>query len=165
MDGNGRRAGLVGAQQQAGGSRNLGLDPEQWIPSPKDSLEFAFDVFAQIRHPYRAALAAAALYELTEDGQWLDKARSQAAHFSKSPLYRKLSELDHVEEQRVLSGLTPMQRQIAIALSQGAELDALSQQFSRSTFTLEKQIEIIFAALGVQSRHALRAELRQRKML
>jgi len=40
MDGNGRRAGLVGAQQQAGGSRNLGLDPEQWIPSPKDSLEF-----------------------------------------------------------------------------------------------------------------------------
>ena len=131
----------------------------------KDSLEFSYDVFAQIRHPYRAALAAAALYELTEDGQWLDKARSQAAHFAKSPLYRKLSELDRVEEQRVLSGLTPMQRQIAIALSQGAELDALSQQFSRSTFTLEKQIEIIFAALGVQSRHALRAELRQRKML
>ncbi len=131
----------------------------------KESLEFAYDVFAQIQHPYRAALAAAALFEVTEDLQWLEKARAQAAHFEKSPLFRRLSELDKVEEQRVLSGLTPMQRQIAIALSQGADLDDLSHQFSRSRFTLEKQIEVIFAALGVESRHALRAELRQRKML
>ncbi len=131
----------------------------------KESLEFAYDVFAQIQHPYRAALAAAALFEVTEDLRWLEKARAQAAHFEKSPLFRRLSELDAVEEQRVLSGLTPMQRQIAIALSQGADLDDLSHRFSRSRLTLEKQIEIIFAALGVQSRHALRAELRQRKML
>lgn len=131
----------------------------------KESLEFAYDVFAQIKHPYRAALAAAALFEVTEDLQWLEKARTQAGHFAKSPFFRRLSELDKVEEQRVLSGLTPMQRQIAIALSQGADLDELSMRFSRSRFTLEKQIEIIFAALGVESRHALRAELRQRKML
>jgi len=131
----------------------------------KESLEFAYDVFVQIGHPYRAALAAAALFEVTEDLQWLEKARAQAAHFEKSPLFRRLSDLDKVEEQRVLSGLTPMQRQIAIALSQGADLDELSHKFSRSRFTLEKQIETIFAALGVQSRHALRAELRQRKML
>jgi len=130
-----------------------------------DSLEFAYDVFAQIQHAYRAALAAAALFEVTEDLQWLEKARAQATTFPKSPLFRRLSELDKVEEQRVLSGLTPMQRQVAIALSQGADLDELSHKFSRSRFTLEKQIEIIFAALGVQSRHALRAELRQRKML
>jgi DNA-binding CsgD family transcriptional regulator len=131
----------------------------------KESLEFAYDVFAQIKHSYRAALAAAALFELTEDLQWLEKARAQVGHFSKSPFFRRLSELDKVEEQRVLSGLTPMQRQIAIALSQGADLDELSHRFSRSRFTLEKQIEIIFAALGVESRPALRAELRQRKML
>ncbi|HEX5274737.1 MAG TPA: hypothetical protein VFW34_05620 [Candidatus Rubrimentiphilum sp.] len=131
----------------------------------KESLEFSYDVFAQIKHPYRAALAASALFEVTEDRQWLEKARAQAGHFEKSPFFRRLSELDKVEEQRVLSGLTPMQRQIAIALSQGADLDELSHRFSRSRFTLEKQIEIIFAALGVESRHALRAELRQRKML
>lgn len=131
----------------------------------KESLEFSYDVFAQIEHPYRAALAAAALFELTEDLQWLEKARTQAKHFSKSPFSRRLSELDKVEEQRVLSGLTPMQRQIAIALSQGTDLDELSHRFSRSRFTLEKQIEFIFAALGVESRHALRAELRRRKML
>lgn len=130
-----------------------------------ESLEFAYDVFSQIKHSYRAALAAAALYELTEDAQWLEKARKQAAQFSKSPMYRRLSELDRVEEQRVLAGLTPMQRQIAIALCQGIDLDELSHRFSRSRFTLEKQIEVIFAALGVQSRHALRAELRLRKML
>lgn len=131
----------------------------------KESLEFAYEVFAHIKHPYRAALAAAALFELTEDSKWLDKAREQAARFSKSPMYRRLSELDKVEEQRVLSGLSAMQRQIAVALSQGADLDELSHRFSRSRFTLEKQIELIFDALGVQSRHALRAELRQRNML
>jgi DNA-binding CsgD family transcriptional regulator len=131
----------------------------------KESLEFAFEVFSHIRHPYRAALAAAALFEVTEDVKWLEKAREQAGRFSKSPLHRRLSELDKVEEQRVLSGLTPMQRQIAIALCHGFDLDELSHRFSRSRFTLEKQIELIFEALGVQSRHALRAELRQRNML
>ncbi len=130
-----------------------------------DSLVFSYEVFAHIGFNYRAALAAAALYELTEDRGWLEKARVQAAHFEKSPFFSRLSELDTVEEQRVLAGLTPMQRQIAIALSQGTDLDELSHRFSRSRFTLEKQIEIIFAALGVESRHALRAELRQRKML
>ncbi len=131
----------------------------------RESLEFAYDIFAQIPYPYFAASAAAALYELTEDKGWLEKARKEAAAFKNSPFLHRLSEIDKVGEQRVLSGLTPMQRQIAIALSQGADFDELSHRFSRSQFTLEKQIEIIFAALGVQSRHALRAELRQRKLL
>jgi DNA-binding CsgD family transcriptional regulator len=131
----------------------------------RESLEFAYDVFAQIPYPYFAASAAAALYEFTEDKAWLEKARKQASAFKNSPFYQRLCDMDRVEEQRVLSGLTAMQRQIAIALSQGSDLDELSHQFSRSRFTLEKQIEIIFAALGVESRHALRAELRQRKML
>lgn len=130
-----------------------------------ESLEFAYDVFSEIGHKYRAALAAAALFEVTENKGWLEKARSQAAHFSKSPFFRRLSELDKVEEQRVLSGLTPMQRQLATAFSQGADLDDLSLRFSRSRFTINKQIETIFDELGVHSRHTLRAELRQRGIL
>lgn len=130
-----------------------------------DSLEFAYDVFAQIRHSFRAALAAAALYDLTEDRAWLEKARAQATHFSKSPIARKLRDLDRDEDQRALPGLTPMQRQIAIALCEGVDLDDLSHRFSRSRYTLQKQIEIVFKALGVQSKHALRAELQHRKVL
>lgn len=130
-----------------------------------ESLEFAYDVFSEIGHKYRAALAAAALFEVTENKGWLEKARSQGAHFSKSPFFRRLSELDKVEEQRVLSGLSPMQRQLAIAFSQGADLDDLSLRFSRSRFTINKQIETIFEALDVHSRHTLRAELRQRGIL
>ncbi|HEV2261964.1 MAG TPA: helix-turn-helix transcriptional regulator [Candidatus Rubrimentiphilum sp.] len=131
----------------------------------KESLEFSYETFARIGHSYRAALAAAALFRLTEDTNWLEKARSEAGRFPKSPFFRRLSELDKVEEQRVLSGLTPMQRQLAVAFSQGADLDDLSLRFSRSRFTINKQIEAIFESLGVHSRHTLRAELRQRGIL
>ena len=130
-----------------------------------DSLEFAYQVFAQIHHAYRAALAAAALYELTKDPHWLEKARQQAAHFAKSPICQRLSELGNAEKKRVPSGLTPMQRQIAIALCQGIDLNDLSHQFSRSTFTLQKQIEIIFTELDVKSRDGLRSEMRRREIV
>ncbi|MDQ2664330.1 MAG: hypothetical protein M3Y18_09950 [Candidatus Eremiobacteraeota bacterium] len=116
------------------------------------SLEFAYDVFAQLRHACRAAFAARALYELTGDAQWLEKARKQSVQFPDSPIYRSLHESVQNREPQLPSGLTPMQRQIAIALTQGIDLNDLSRRFSRSTFTLQKQIEIIFTTLGVKSR-------------
>jgi DNA-binding CsgD family transcriptional regulator len=45
------------------------------------------------------------------------------------------------------------------------EIDELSRRFSRSTFTIEKQLQDIYAAFGVRSRTGLRDELHRRGLL
>jgi DNA-binding NarL/FixJ family response regulator len=58
--------------------------------------------------------------------------------------------------------LTPLQRQIARALWSGADATDLSQRFSRSLYTIERQIAAVFTAFGVASRGALLEEARSR---
>lgn len=129
------------------------------------SFETAFDIFSQSEHYYRAALAANALYDATREPAWLEVARANALRFPQSAICRRLHDQRVAEEKPVLAGLTTMQRQIALAIGEGLELDELSQRFSRSTFTIEKHIETILTQLGATSRHELRSELRRRGLM
>jgi DNA-binding CsgD family transcriptional regulator len=129
------------------------------------SYETAFEIFSQSEHYYRAALAANALYELTHEPAWLEVARSNAARFPQSAIYHRLHDQGAAKQEPALANLTSLQRQIAIGIGQGLEIDELSQRFSRSTFTIENQIDAIYTALGVKSRHALRSELQRKGVL
>jgi DNA-binding CsgD family transcriptional regulator len=129
------------------------------------SLETAFEIFVQSEHFYRAALAADALYDITAAPAWLEMARANAARFPQSGIYRHLHDGGAQEERTALSGLTQMQREIALGIGQGLDAQQLSQRFSRSTFTIEKQIEAIYSELGVKSRQGLRTELQRRGLL
>jgi DNA-binding NarL/FixJ family response regulator len=51
--------------------------------------------------------------------------------------------------------LSPLQRQIARALWSGAELMELSRRFSRSLYTIERQVADVYAAFEVRSRGEL----------
>lgn len=128
------------------------------------SLESAYEIFSQIEHHYRAALAAQALYELTHNDTWLEVARGHATHFPNSALAERLNEHE-TRKAPELEGLTLAQRQIALAHCQGASNDELSQRFSRSTFTIEKQLQAIYDNAGVRSRNALREVLHRRGLL
>ncbi len=129
------------------------------------ALEEAYEIFTQIDHDFRAAVVSQALSELTGDARWLDNARVHAAKFPKSALAQRLNQHDERKEGPELQGLTPTQRQIAIAHCQGLDNAELSRRFSRSTFTIEKQLEEIYAAFGVRSRATLRDELHRRGIL
>ena len=56
----------------------------------------------------------------------------------------------------VYQALTPLQRQIARAHWSGADAVALSGQFSRSRYTIERQLAAIYEAFGVGSAGTLR---------
>ena len=129
------------------------------------SLETAYEIFAQVQHDYRAALAAQALYELTNNETWLDVARAHAAKFPKSAICKRLNESPAQPKDTALESLTPMQRQFALAYAQGADMEELSKRFSRSKFTLQAQIETIYKALDVDSRASLANELSRRGLL
>jgi DNA-binding CsgD family transcriptional regulator len=128
------------------------------------SLEGAYEIFSQIEHHYRAALAAQALYDLTHDGAWLEVARGHATKFPNSALAQRLNGVEAPSAPE-LEGLTATQRQIALAHCQGIDNDELSRRFSRSTFTVEKQLKDIYATLRVRSRSELRDELQRRGIL
>jgi DNA-binding CsgD family transcriptional regulator len=128
------------------------------------ALEGAYEIFSQIEHDYRAALAAQALYDLTGDQTWLTVARGHATKFPNSALAERLNEGREGSAPQS-SSLTMTQRQIAIAHCQGADSEELSGRFSRSTFTIEKQLQAIYEALGVRNRTALRDELHRRGLL
>lgn len=125
-------------------------------------LESAYKIFSETRHHHRASLAAIGLHEVTGDAHWLELARTHAGHFPHSPISERLTDDTAAVEQDVLYGLNGMQRQIALALREGLDIDELSRRFSRSTFTLSKQIALIYTAIGVNSRTELRTALEGR---
>lgn len=128
-------------------------------------LEGAYEIFSQIAHDYRAALAAQALYEVTKHPNWLQMAQAHAAKFPKSALCKRLHDKGVPQQEEQLGALSATQRQIAIAVAQGADMEELSRRFSRSVFTLQKQIDTIYAALNVKTRLDLRKELHNRSIL
>lgn len=122
-------------------------------------LEAAYEVFSQIHHEYRAALAAQALYELSHDETWNEIAKAHALKFPDSALCRRVQEPKAASAGEVFAKLSHSQRQLALALCEGAGIDELSRRFSRSEFTLKKQIEAIYEILGARSTLALRKAL------
>jgi DNA-binding NarL/FixJ family response regulator len=64
-----------------------------------------------------------------------------------------------------LGSLSASQRQIAVAFCQGTDMEELSRRFSRSVFTLQKQVDAIYAALNVKTRLELRNELQRRGLM
>lgn len=128
-------------------------------------LESAYEVLTQIEHEYRAALAAQALYEITKHENWLKLAQAHAAKFPKSALYQRMLDNSVPTQDEQLGALSPTQRQIAVAFCQGTDMEELSRRFSRSVFTLQKQVDAIYAALNVKTRMDLRKELQRRGLM
>jgi DNA-binding CsgD family transcriptional regulator len=129
------------------------------------SLQEAYEIFAAIDHDFRAAMVADALHDLTHDARWLETGRVHAAKFPRCAFAERLNNRQARAPGAEVQGLTPTQRQIAIAHCQGLDNDELSRRFSRSTFTIEKQLEGIYAAFGVRSRAGLRDEMHRRGLL
>ena len=125
------------------------------------ALRESFEIFEAAAFHYRSVLVATALAELTSDERWQGAALAHAAHYPNCPL---ASTAEHcVEREHAMpEQLSPVQRQIARALWNGAEAAGLSKRFSRSIYRIERQIEAVYAAFGVGSRAALRDEAERR---
>jgi tetratricopeptide (TPR) repeat protein len=125
--------------------------------------EAAYEFLSEVKHHYRAGLAAWALFEVTGDAKWHAAALKHAEHFPKSPVYERIVDAKpESPQQDPFAGMTSLQREIALALCHGMDLAELAQRFSRSAVTIAKQVDSVYAALGVTTRNELRAELQNR---
>jgi tetratricopeptide (TPR) repeat protein len=125
------------------------------------SLLQAYEIFDSASYHYRSALTASALAEVTGEDRWREKAMQHAQRYPDCPL-ASVVESAVSRESAMPAELTPLQRQIARALWSGADSTDLSQRFSRSLYTIERQIAAVFTAFGVASRGALLEEARSR---
>ncbi|HET9030329.1 MAG TPA: hypothetical protein VFN49_09130 [Candidatus Aquilonibacter sp.] len=126
------------------------------------AFETAYAIFDQARHHFRAALAAQGLAELTGSNVWADRARDHAVHFPKSAFYQFLTSAVSREAAPVIDGLSALHRQLALALCAGLEIPELSKRFSRSEFTMKREVKALYERVGVQSRRGLRELLESR---
>ncbi len=118
-----------------------------------------FATFSAIDHHYRAAAAAIALFELTGSSEWASRARRHiAAYGPASPLTAELKTTEASMEPAAVQGLTPFQLQLLRAIISGDDVDVLSRRFSRSTYTIRRQIEDIYGRFKVSSLNSLRRE-------
>ena len=125
------------------------------------AFETSYAIFNEAGHHFRAALAAQGLADATRSETWRDVARMHAAKFPHCALYARLTETV-ATPMPLLNDLTPMHRQLAVALRDGLSVGELSHRFSRSEFTLKREIAAVLDAFGVSDRNGLREALAER---
>ncbi len=120
----------------------------------------AYAIFTAIRHEYPALLAASALDELTGEALWADRMWAHAERYPGSSLAAPPAAGPPADA--VLASLTPLQRGLARAHWSGDDLATCSTRFSRSRYTIERQLTQIYAAFGVHSMSGLRQQAERR---
>jgi tetratricopeptide (TPR) repeat protein len=158
--GHDRRAGAFTAYATGRVQQVLGN-----VQSATTAFETAYTIFNEAEHHFRAALAAQGLAELTGATMWTERARQHAGYFPKSAFYRFLTDRLAKETTPWIEGLSSMQRQLALSLCEGLEFKELSRRFSRSEFTIKREVQALYDLFNVRTRNALREMLEETGVL
>jgi tetratricopeptide (TPR) repeat protein/DNA-binding CsgD family transcriptional regulator len=129
------------------------------------AFEAAYKIFDEAEHHFRAALAAQGLAEITSAAVWIERARTHAGAFPKSAFYKFMTERISRHATPWIEGLTPMQRQLALSICEGLDTRQLSRRFSRSEFTIKREVQTLYNLFNVRSRNDLRDKLEERGVL
>jgi tetratricopeptide (TPR) repeat protein/DNA-binding CsgD family transcriptional regulator len=153
---------MVGYAHYASGRVNQVLGNTE---SATIAFEAAYKIFDEGEFHYRAALAAQGLAEITEATVWVERARQHAGAYPKSAFYRYMADRISKKTTPWIEGLSPMQRQLALSLCEGLDNQQLSRRFSRSEFTIKREVQALYDLFNVRSRNALRSVLEERGVL
>jgi len=129
------------------------------------AFEAAYKIFNETEHHFHAALSAQGLAEMTGAAVWIERARTHAGHFPKSAFYRFMNERISRPVTPWIEGLSPMQRQLALSVCEGLDTPELSRRFSRSEFTIKREVQKLYDLFNVRSKNALREMLEERGVL
>ncbi len=121
-----------------------------------EALTEAYELFAGIDHHFKAGLAASALADVTVDPKWTARAVAHIGHYPGSPLARTVAKPAAERTDPLFERLTSMQRQVARGMWEGLDARRLSRRFSRSLFTIEREMAAVHAVFGTTSVNALR---------
>ncbi|HTW83205.1 MAG TPA: hypothetical protein VMD91_03930 [Candidatus Sulfotelmatobacter sp.] len=124
--------------------------PDMAVPA----IAAALEKFEAVDYHFRSTLAAGMLYEATGEQRWREASIAHANQYPNCPLATFAD--DAVAREEVMPRtLSPFQKQIVRALINGADVSELSRRFSRSLYTIERQVSEVYSAFDVRTRGEL----------
>jgi tetratricopeptide (TPR) repeat protein len=124
----------------------------------KAALTQAWSIFEDFNYGWRAALCALALYEVTHDRRWIQRAIHMIEPWPDSWIARRVAEASNCA---VLRGgrIPPAKREVLELVRAGKRNSEIAKELGRSPNTVRNQLSQLFQTFNVRSRAELVAVL------
>jgi DNA-binding CsgD family transcriptional regulator/tetratricopeptide (TPR) repeat protein len=124
----------------------------------RDALTEAWSIFEDFNYAWRAALCALALYEVTRDRRWLQRAATRIEPWPHSWIARRVAEATNTTVLR-LDKIPPAKRQVLELVRAGRRNSEIANALGRSPNTVRNQLSELFQMFKVKTRAELVAAL------
>ena len=128
------------------------------VGEAKTALSEAFSIFEGFNIAWRAALCASALYEVTNDHRWMQRAIQKIEPWPRSWIARRVADGTNAAALR-LHRVPPAQRQVLELARAGKRNSEIASALGRSPHTVRNQLSDLFTTLRQEPRRARRRSL------
>jgi len=128
------------------------------VSEGRDALTEAWSIFEDFNYAWRAALCALALYEVTQDRRWVQRAATRIEPWPHSWIARRVAEATNTTVLR-LDRIPPAKRQVLELVRAGRRNSEIASALGRSPNTVRNQLSELFTMFNVKSRAELVAAL------
>jgi DNA-binding CsgD family transcriptional regulator len=128
------------------------------VDEGKAALTEAWSVFEDFNYAWRAALCALALFEITHDQRWVQRAARMIDPWPHSWIARRVAYYTSAPVLR-LERVSPARRQVLELVRAGRRNSEIANVLGRSPNTVRNQLSQLFATFNVKSRAELVATL------
>ncbi len=122
----------------------------------KAALTEAWSIFEDFNYAWRAALCALALYDVTNDRRWIQRAAKKIDPWPQSWIARRIVETTSAVR---LDHIPPAKRQVLELVRSGRRNTEIARTLGRSPNTVRNQLSQLFQTFNVKSRAELVAAL------
>lgn len=128
------------------------------VEEGKAALSEAWSIFEDFNYAWRAALCGLALYEVTHDRRWIQRAARKIDPWPHSWIARRVVEATSTSVLR-LDRVPPAKRQVLELVRAGRRNSEIASVLGRSPNTVRNQLSQLFQTFNVKSRSELVAAL------
>jgi DNA-binding CsgD family transcriptional regulator len=128
------------------------------LDEARAALTEAWSIFEEFDYGWRAALCALALYEVTHDRRWVQRAAVKIDPWPQSWIARRVAEAANGSVLR-LDRVPPAKREVLELVRAGRRNSEIAKQLGRSPNTVRNQLSQLFQTFNVKSRAELVAVL------
>jgi DNA-binding CsgD family transcriptional regulator len=128
------------------------------VDEGKAALAEAWSIFDEFNYEWRAALCAVALFEVTHDRRWIQRAESKIEPWPNSWIARRVAAVATLSVTS-LDRITPAKRQVLELVRAGRRNSEIASALGRSPNTVRNQLSELFQTFNVKTRAELVAAL------
>jgi DNA-binding CsgD family transcriptional regulator len=128
------------------------------VDEGRQALTEAWSIFEDFNYAWRAALCALALFDVTHDRRWLQRAARMIDPWPHSWIARRVGEAMNTSVLR-LNRIPPARRQVLELVRAGRRNSEIATTLGRSPNTVRNQLSALFQTFNVKSRAELVATL------